>query len=136
MSVDPIYNGPSGYVGMLNNPITTVDPDGQEPISITTAIIIGAAVSAATYTASIALSDGGFNNWDWGQFGQSVAIGAFSGAVTFGVGNSLQPVFGKALTSGQAILDGAVKGAILGSTSGFVGGALGSWASGASFGQG
>ena len=92
MSVDPVYNGPSGYVGMLNNPVSTVDPNGEEPISITTALIIAASVSATSYTASVALSDGGFNNWDWGQFGKQVFIGTASGAVTFGIGEYFKTV--------------------------------------------
>ena len=90
MSVDPKYNGPSGYVGMLNNPISTVDPDGEEPITLAAlgiAAAIGAGVSTVAYTASIALSDGGFNNWDWGQFGKGVVIGAVSGAITYGIGS-------------------------------------------------
>ena len=91
MSVDPVYNGPSGYVGMLNNPVSVIDPNGEEPITlgaIALAAAIGAGTSAVAYTASIALSDGGFNNWDWGQFGKGVAIGAFSGVMTFGIGEA------------------------------------------------
>ena len=102
MSVDPVYNGPSGYVGMLNNPISTVDPDGQEPITIGVAIAIAAGVSAASYTASVALSDGGFNNWDWGQFGKQVFIGAASGAVTFGIGSYFNGVAEAAVSASKS----------------------------------
>ncbi|MEM6526546.1 MAG: hypothetical protein AAF693_22330, partial [Bacteroidota bacterium] len=74
-------------------PVSTVDPDGEEPITlgaIAIAAAIGAGTSAVAYTASIALSDGGFNNWDWGQFGEGVAIGAFSGVMTFGIGEGFK----------------------------------------------
>ena len=102
MSVDPIYNGPSGYVGMLNNPISTIDPNGEEPITIGVAIAIAAGLSAVSYTASIALSDGGFNNWDWGQFAQGVVIGAASGAVTFGIGSGFDQLAAAAVEAGKA----------------------------------
>ena len=102
MSVDPIYNGPSGYVGMLNNPISTVDPDGEDPVTLT-AIAIAVAVSATSYTASIALSDGGFNNWDWGQFGTSVFVGAVSGAITFGIGTEFQSAIKAAASNSSKV---------------------------------
>ncbi len=47
---------------------------------------IGAGIGAAGYTASVALSDGGFNNWNWGSFGKAVGMGALSGAITAGIG--------------------------------------------------
>lgn len=122
MSVDPIYNGPSGYVGMLNNPISTVDPNGEEPISITTTIIIAASVSAASYTASVALSDGGFNNWDWGQFGKQVAIGTVSGVAAFGVGTAFQTAYGSSLTFGQQVLKSTVHAHVQGTISEATGG--------------
>ncbi|MEO1099736.1 MAG: RHS repeat-associated core domain-containing protein, partial [Bacteroidota bacterium] len=122
MSVDPKYNGPSPYVGMNNNPISTIDPDGEEPITIITAIAIGAAVSAASYTASVALSDGGFNNWDWGQFGKQVAIGAVSGAVTAGIGTAFQTTYGAQLSFGQQVLKSALHAHVQGSIAEFTGG--------------
>ena len=102
MSVDPVYNGPSGFVGMNNNPISTIDPNGEEPITIGVAIAIASAVSAVSYTASIALSDGVFNNWDWGQFAQGVVIGAASGAVTFGIGTGFDNLATAAVEAGKA----------------------------------
>ena len=121
MSVDPIYNGPSGYVGMLNNPVSTVDPNGQEPISLT-AIAIAVAISGVGYTASIALSDGGFNNWDWGQFGQSLAIGAVSGVAAYGIGSAFQKAYSQSLTFGQRALKAAVHAHVQGSISEVTGG--------------
>ena len=102
MSVDPVYNGPSGYVGMLNNPISTIDPNGEEPISLT-AIAIAVAISGVGYTASIALSDGGFNNWDWGQFGKSVFVGAVSGAITFGIGTEFKSAIKAAASNSSKV---------------------------------
>lgn len=52
----------------------------------------GAVIGGAGYTANVAFSDGGFNNWNWGQFGKSVGIGAISGAVTAGIGNAFGAV--------------------------------------------
>ena len=139
MSVDPIYNGPSGYVGMLNNPVATIDPDGKDPTGgILTAVAIAAAIRGVSYTASIALSDGGFNNWDWGQFGQQVAIGAASAPITFGIGTAFEAAYGLDLTFGQQVLKSAVHAHIqggiehitggdylTGAPSGFVGGVVG-----------
>ncbi|MEO0339734.1 MAG: RHS repeat-associated core domain-containing protein, partial [Bacteroidota bacterium] len=120
MQVDPVYNGPSGFVGMNNNPISTIDPDGEEPITI--AIAIGVAISSISYTASVALSDGGFNNWDWGQFGKQVAIGAVSGAVTAGIGTAFQTTYGAQLSFGQQVLKSAVHAHVQGSIAEFTGG--------------
>jgi hypothetical protein len=35
--------------------------------------------------------DGGFSNWNWGQFGKSVGIGAISGVATAGIGQIYGP---------------------------------------------
>ena len=146
MSVDPVYNGPSGFVGMNNNPISTIDPNGEEPItlaSLAIAAAIGAGTSAVAYTASIALSDGGFNNWDWGQFGEGVAIGAFSGVMTFGIGEGFKTAaeVGKLTTTTADILKTATHATFQGGlsvaqggdfltafASGAVGGAVGTQA--------
>jgi hypothetical protein len=69
----------------LNNPLKYTDPDGE--IAWFIPVIIGAVIGGASYTAQVAFSDGGFNNWNWGQFGKSVGIGALSGIVTAGVGH-------------------------------------------------
>jgi RHS repeat-associated protein len=98
LSPDPYVQAPeysqsfnrSSYA--LNNPLLYTDPSGEFFFAavgigaLLNAICWGAAISAATYTASVGFSDGGFNNWNWGDFGKSAGIGALSGAVTFGVG--------------------------------------------------
>ena len=56
MSVDPVYNGPSGFVGMANNPINVIDPNGEDPITLTAVAIVAAkaaAVSAVAYTCIV-----------------------------------------------------------------------------------
>ncbi|QEK53216.1 RHS repeat-associated core domain-containing protein [Pedobacter aquae] len=127
-----------GYV--LNNPLSHVDPSGEivwfvpALIFIAKAAATGAAIAAVGYTASVALSPGGFNNWDWGQFGKSVGIGAISGVVTGGIGE----VFGHAAGSflnevGRAATHGFANGVISEFTGGdfmqgFLSGGLGSLA--------
>ena len=52
----------------------------------------GAVIGGGGYTASVAFSDGGFNNWNSGDFWKSVGVGAISGAVTAGIGQMFGPV--------------------------------------------
>jgi RHS repeat-associated protein len=76
----------SGFAYCMNNPVSLNDPDGRNPIVI--GALIGAGISALTYTASVSMSEGGFNNWNWGSFAKSVGIGALSGALSAGVGQA------------------------------------------------
>lgn len=87
----------SGFAYCMNNPISMTDPNGRNPILI--GALIGAGISALTYTASVGFSEGGFNNWNWGSFAKSVGIGAVSGAITSGIGSAYGDVggFGKEL---------------------------------------
>lgn len=89
----------SGYTGMANNPVSFVDPDGQIAfvpllIAVGKAIAVGAAIGGVSYTAGVGFSQGGFNNWNWGQFGKSVGIGAVGGAVSFGIGSAASAIGG------------------------------------------
>lgn len=77
-----------GYAN--NNPLIYTDPDGNNPLLI--AAVISALISAGQYTANVAFSDGGFKNWSWGQFGNSLASGAISGGVSYGIGSAFGPV--------------------------------------------
>lgn len=74
------------YSYALNNPLKYTDPDGEEPISIGLTIAIGAAIGAGSYTASVAMSDGGFQNWNWGGFILSTSLGAASAAGASAIG--------------------------------------------------
>ena len=82
------------------------------------------AIRGVSYTASIALSDGGFNNWDWGQFGQQVAIGAASAPITFGIGTVFETAYGLNLTFGQQVLKSAVHAHIQGGIEYITGGTI------------
>ncbi|MEM0939408.1 MAG: hypothetical protein AAGI25_06415, partial [Bacteroidota bacterium] len=106
----------SPYLGMGANPNMYVDPDGQE-LTVFAAIAIGAAIGAGTYTASVGFSDGGFSNWNWGQFALGVGIGGLSGAASFGVGEAFKGLAlaqnGK-LTLGQSVLKAGIHGHVQG----------------------
>ena len=90
----------NGYVYCLNNPLIYTDPDGEfftslflGPLGvIIDAACWGAVIGGAGYTASVAMSDGGFNNWNSGDFWKSVGVGALSGAVTAGIGSAFGTV--------------------------------------------
>lgn len=75
-----------GYV--LNNPLKYIDPSGEE-IVFGTAVIIGAAVAALTYTITALTADVPFTA---GGLIKSAAIGAFSSAVTFGIGEATSTI--------------------------------------------
>jgi len=75
-----------GYV--LNNPLKYTDPSGEELISLTTAVIVGAIVAATTYTIQASYTYG-FQASGWG-FLKATLIGAASGAVSYGIGTFAQ----------------------------------------------
>ncbi|MDD4599296.1 MAG: T6SS effector amidase Tae4 family protein, partial [Lentimicrobiaceae bacterium] len=147
LSPDPYIQAPgmpqnyNGYVYCLNNPLVYTDPSGE---FIFTALIPGAGIfidaalwgaviGGAGYTASVGFSDGGFNNWNSGDFWKSVGMGAISGVATAGVGQMFGAVgsmgFGgeiaRAYTHGfaQGMISEAFGGDFM---SGFVAGGLGS----------
>jgi hypothetical protein len=95
------------------------DPDGEvlwfAPLI---AIAISAAIAATTYTVNVAASQGGFQNWNWGQFAFSAMFGAVTGAFSFGVGATL------AAPLTAAGISGFLGGAITGTVSGTVAGAM------------
>ncbi|MCG8307527.1 MAG: DNRLRE domain-containing protein [Cytophagales bacterium] len=97
LAVDPAGQFHSPYTGMGNNPVMMVDPDGEFVFSallpgVGTVIdvalwgaVVGAGSSAAVYATTTAVSG---NQWDWGQFGNSVALGTVSGAIGGGIGGA------------------------------------------------
>jgi hypothetical protein len=88
---------------------------------VAVAALIGAGISALTYTASVAFSEGGFNNWNWGSFAKQVGIGALSGAASGAVGSAYGGVgdFSKELS--RAFTHGMVQANIAAYTGGNVG---------------
>lgn len=133
------FESVSSYAYCVNNPVSHIDPDGRILPAVAVGALIGAGISALTYTASVAFSEGGFNNWNWGSFAKSVGIGAVSGAITSGIGNAYGDVggFGKEIhrafthasiqASISTITGGDAKSAFL---SGFLGSAIGSGTNG------
>lgn len=71
------------YAYVLNNPLKYVDPSGEELLSFTAAVLIGAAIAATTYTLTALLADVPFTA---GGLLKATFIGAASAAVTYGIG--------------------------------------------------
>lgn len=94
-----------GYV--FNNPLKYTDPSGEE---IVTAIVVGAIISATMYTLDCIANDRPIT---LNGFMSSAIMGAFSGAVTFGIGNGFNSVCSPVLKATyQALAHGAFQGAM------------------------
>ncbi|MFT6718592.1 MAG: RHS repeat-associated protein [Sphingobacteriales bacterium] len=117
------------YSYVLNNPIKYTDPSGE---FIFTALIPGAGIfidaalwgaviGGAGYTASVAFSDGGFNNWNGSQFWTSVGVGAISGVATAGIGSG----FGSTGSFGHELARAGTHGFVNGGLAKFQGGSFG-----------
>ena len=149
LSPDPYVQMPdfsqnfNRYSYCLNNPLKFTDPSGEFFFSFfipglgtfIDAACWGAVIGGATYTASVAMSSGGFSNWNWGDFGKSLGIGAFSGVFTAGIGSAFGAVgsMGGLGELGRAFSHGIANGMISGIgggnfLSGFAAGGLSSLA--------
>ena len=149
LSPDPFVQMPdftqnfNRYSYCLNNPLVYVDENGEFVFSIflgpigavIDAACWGAVTGAATYTLSVAFSDGGFDNWDWNSFGSSAGWGALSGALSFGIGELYGALGNFAGDLGTNLLRGTTHGLAQGGINylkggdfgtGFVSGMLGS----------
>ncbi|PZX59326.1 RHS repeat-associated protein [Algoriphagus ratkowskyi] len=115
LAMDPQNQFASPYLGMGNNPVMMVDPDGEFavlPILVLAAkaAIVSAGVSAASYAATTVISG---QSWNWGQFAAQVGKGAAIGGLTAGAGAGF--------SAGLNAVGVGVQ------TSNFIGGALGSF---------
>jgi hypothetical protein len=93
MVPDPAQQFPSPYVGMGNEWVSGVDPDGRiawfaAALPYLTAAAQGAAVATATYVAGNFING---NSWDGlhiKDWAVNAAMGAVGGAVSHGIGNA------------------------------------------------
>ncbi len=84
LSPDPYVQMPDNtqnlnrYLYALNNPFQYKDDSGEFILSMIVGALIGAGVSALTYSVGTLVSGA---DWDWKNFGKTIGIGAFSGAL-------------------------------------------------------
>jgi hypothetical protein len=107
----------------LNNPLIYTDPSGEfiftaflGPVgAIIDAACWGAVINGGIYAASTAVTG---QQWDWGQFGKSLAVGAISGAASGGAGLLTQGLQVYGAIPG-AFIEGGIQGAAGGLAGGF-----------------
>lgn len=99
-----------GYV--LNNPLLYTDPSGNV-ITLLGAIAIGAAVGVLTKGIANMIQGIPF----WYGIGKAGAMGAVSGAVSFGIGSWAKTLFGELVTVGKALFQAGMHGLSGGLTS-------------------
>jgi len=110
------------YTYARNNPLMYTDPSGELPWLVP--MIAGFAINAISYTASVAASDGGFQNWDWGQF----AFASLSGVATGALGAGVGAVLSSAGVGG--FFNGFISGTVTGAANGLMNGINMKWTTG------
>jgi RHS repeat-associated protein len=108
-SNDPARQFASGYVGMGNNPVMTVDPDGRIVWFIP--VIIGAVAGA--YSGGVLANSGQMNpgKWDyssgktWGYMGAGALVGAISGGMGGQIAASGMPFANTAAIAGGSLIN-------------------------------
>jgi len=129
-SPDPFVQAPGNWLNYnrysycFNNPLKYTDLTGEFIFTallpgagvFIDAALWGAVIGGAGYTANVAFSDGGFNNWNWGQFGKSVGFGAASGVLTAGIGQAFGAVGSNGIIGevGRAVSHGVANGMMTG----------------------
>ncbi len=131
MSADPVTTHEAGsdinpYSYGYGNPTGYVDPDGREPITLATVLVVAviSTVVAATTSAVVQYAATGKVNWGW----EGVAGAAFAGLCGSFVGVAAGGVAATALAMGaigSAAIGGAAGGAIGGASGSRF--ATGSW---------
>jgi RHS repeat-associated protein len=102
------------YAYVLNNPLKYTDPSGE--MLIGAAVLIGAAIAAATYTMTAVLADVPFT---LGGLAKATFIGAASAAVTFGIGTACSSITNFfARSAVQAVAHGTFQGGMAGISGG------------------
>ena len=120
------------YTYARNNPLIYTDPDGNNPLFILGLMVKGAILSGVGYSLGT-LEKGDNNKFSLGGLGKSMAIGAVSGVLTYGIGEVASKYIGGGVngaifqTATHGVLQGAVA-KVQGGTfsSGFSAGVFGS----------
>jgi RHS repeat-associated protein len=110
----------SPFAYCANNPVSHIDPDGRA-LPALAVVGIAMAISGATYTAAVGFSRGGFDNWNWNEFGRSVIVGGASSIFTMGIGTA----FGNTGTIGNEVARAVMHGHVQGTLSAVQGGNYG-----------
>ena len=98
------------YTYARNCPLMYTDPSGE--------FIVSTIMAALNYIIGVSNSSGGFNNWNWDDFGASVMLGVGCGIIGGGVGGAAA-----ALIPVAGFIGGFASGVVGGFASGIVSGA-------------
>ena len=142
ISPDNFANGAFGTQGYNrysyahNNPLSYIDPSGNEPITIVgilLAVLKGAAISAGINATMQVIQNGGFDNFNWGSFGMAALQGGIGGGLSNVIGGFVQGLYlgnfdAAILGASLHTISGGVQSAIFGGDpfQGMVSGTIGS----------